>query len=123
MKKRLLLRLGLLAAAGFTGLWLLLWWTAPAITRENFAKIEDGMTKAEVISILNGGPDYAPGELKDHGPFIGYRPDLTGHVWQAAEFRIHVFFDGDDKVIAKAIMERNSNRTFLQRVRRWLRAG
>ena len=122
MKKRLLLRLGLVAVVGFLGLWLLLWWTAPTISRENYAKIEDGMTKAEVISIMNNGPDYAPGELKDHGPFLGYRLDETGHVWQAAEFRIHVFFDRDDKVIAKAIMERPSNRTLLQKVRRWLRA-
>jgi exopolysaccharide biosynthesis protein len=35
-------------------LWLVLWWTAPEdrITRENFDKIQAGMTLAEVAAVL-----------------------------------------------------------------------
>src|SRR5262245_47160952 len=123
MKKRLLLRLALLAAVGFAGLWLVLWWTAPTISRENYARIEEGMTKTEVVALLGCRPHFAPWEFDGIGPFLSWRLDETGHVWETPEFRIHVFFDGYDRVVNKAIVEQASKRTFLQKVRRWLRVA
>jgi hypothetical protein len=51
-KRRCLLRLAAaLAVTLFVGV-LLLWLTAPRISRTNFERIEDGMTLAEVEAIL-----------------------------------------------------------------------
>ena len=98
--KRSLLRFGLVAVLGCSALWLFLWWTAPRINRESYDKIEHGMSKSEVISILNCKPHYHPGEFKETINLVGFGGserwwglEEGSCVWKSAECRIYVRFN------------------------------
>src|SRR5262245_47032505 len=61
MKKRWLLRLGLLAGLALFGFWLVLWWTAPAyrINEETFSLLQPSMTDKEIVRLIGVPPgDY-----------------------------------------------------------------
>lgn len=68
MKKRLLLRLGLLGLLAFVCLWLFLWWTAPnhRINQSYADQIRKGMTEDEVIQLLGLPPGDYTGARKMH---------------------------------------------------------
>jgi hypothetical protein len=127
--KRALLRFGTLAIFGFLALWLFLWWTAPRINRESYDKIKHGMTKSEVVAILNCKPHCAPGEFKEIGDLalvdIGAMRwrDLeeASYVWKSAECRIHVLFTEKEIVTGTMFYPATSKEPLMQKLRRWLR--
>src|SRR5262245_21227566 len=68
MKKRWLLRLGLLAGLALFGFWFALWLTAPEhrITEWHIKQIKKGMTLEEVQAILKAPPgDYMSKPVSD----------------------------------------------------------
>jgi hypothetical protein len=95
-------------------------WPGTAITRENFARIQEGMTEAEVADLLGGPPDRweEVGRLPE--------PDRI-HVadwdeprpWIGADCIVVVrFFDGE--VTDKELHDRPSaQESLLDRLRRW----
>jgi hypothetical protein len=116
-------RLLIVAVVGATvalavGAWLL--WPRTAITRENAAKIREGMTLAEVEAIL-GGPardDYT-------GPLLPDGPAELACValprWASDRVVIWVSFDADGRVEwSEKVHTRRIEESPLDRVRRWL---
>src|SRR5262245_50855414 len=63
-------------------------------TQENYDKIKDGMTKAEVTALL-GEPTGTVmlGQINDQ--------EVRGPFWEGRGFKIVVGFDSNDKVVAK----------------------
>jgi hypothetical protein len=114
--KRFLLRFGLLTILGFAALWLYLWWTAPKISWDSANKLHLGMTKSEVLSILNCEPHYAPGEYRET------ISEAISYVWVSTECRIHVRFSDADIVIGCGCIGVQPE-SAAQRIRRWLRIG
>jgi hypothetical protein len=119
VKRRLLLRLVLVGCFGVVAFALFLWWRAPAISSDSFEKIKPGMSKTEVISILNGRPHYGPGKSNGMGMPV-FLTSTKGHVWESADIRIYVVFDNEDYVSTKMCIH-FLNESFLQKLRRWLR--
>jgi hypothetical protein len=66
------------------------------ITKESFERIEDDMTKAEVIAIL-GDPSGSEVVAERNGK------KLTGSVWEAPGIKIVIAFASDGKVSTKSI--------------------
>jgi hypothetical protein len=66
------------------------------ITQENYDKVKDGMTKAEVTAIL-GEPTGSEtvGEVQD--------TKLNASVWQGRGLKIVIGFDDDGKLLAKRL--------------------
>jgi hypothetical protein len=94
-RTRRLLLLALPAAlvtAALTG-WLL--WSRTAITAANAARIEKGMTLAEVEALL-GGParDEAPDHPREN-LLRGVRPD---HEWHSQFVTVNLYLDSDGRV-------------------------
>src|SRR5262245_11545526 len=124
-RRRRMVVVGLLAALGALGLTLWLLWPRTAITLENAARIESGMTRAQVEAIL-GGParDEAGGPLvaddtaaeargemarlfanpgQDVEPFR--RPfyesgAYTRLIWASHRAVVHVHLDGAGRVVS-----------------------
>lgn len=111
-RRRLLLALFAVVMLLVLGVWL--HWTKPfsAITRENAAKIKDGMTLAEVEAILGGPPrDETTGPVIREEPPEFAPPDARGrsfritivnlrqHLeWHSDQVRIWVHFDSHGRV-------------------------
>jgi hypothetical protein len=141
--RRRLLVFGLLAgllALGVGG-WLV--WSRTAITRENAAKITEGMTLAEVEAIL-GGPERdestrptaldadprlaGPGGNKtvgfawDFGPaFTDGRPMDARKMWATDYLMLVVDFDAGGKVTGKRDAATHPvQESMLDKLRRWL---
>jgi hypothetical protein len=112
--KRSLLRFGLPAILGISALAMYLWWTAPRISWDSASKLHLGMTKSEVLSILNCEPQYAPGE------YGGATSQARSHVWASSEVIIHVRFDDADIVVGCGCKGVEPE-SLPQRIRRWLR--
>jgi hypothetical protein len=125
-------------AACAIGLWLL--WPAPsAITRENAAKIKDGMTRAEVEAIL-GGParDETTGPI-DIDTTTHEDADVEGMhmlmlarvfladehpslVWRSDYVIIRMRLDADGVVsVCRVVPVCREPESPLDRIRRWLR--
>jgi hypothetical protein len=123
--KRFLLRFGLLASLGFSALWLFLWWTAPRISRQSFDKIEQGMNKSDVLSILNCKPHYAPGEFQAiglGGTMASWNFQQESYVWRSAECSIYVRFS-DDETVTGTMWTGIGTESFVEKMCRWLRVG
>ena len=92
MKKRLLLKLGLVAILG-TGLFVAWWYFIGPnhnITNEGVARLKEGMTRAEIETILRLPPgDYGPGKAIE-GPFHW---DANIKHWKAGSIAIRVRFN------------------------------
>src|SRR5262245_23038710 len=113
---------GLLASAGLSAVWLFLWWTAPRINRESFNKIETGMTKSDVIAILNCKPHYAPGELKEFivgMTMTSLEIERESYIWESVEGRIYVTFANDIRVTSTNWRGHGTD-SLAQKIRRWL---
>jgi len=115
-----------LVALGVAG-WLLL--PRTAITRENAAKIQEGMTLAEVEAILGG-----PARDDTTGPTTGNAPwgtaQIIGHIprwvstkdWDSDSVSIVVRFDSDQRVTDYlAYHTRRTDVGVLAMFRRWVR--
>jgi hypothetical protein len=120
-----------LAAVGLAGVaWLL--WPRTAITRENVAKVELGMTLPEVVAIL-GGParDETTGPTERDpdvdGPeidpdYLNGQPDPSAYTWQSDRVAILVLFGSDDRVEDFGVRQsRRTRESLLDMLRRWLR--
>ena len=121
--KRFLLRFGLLALLGFSALWLFLWWTVPRVNRKSYDRIENGMSKSEVLSILNCKPCYAPGEVQWPwaGPPAMMKCLQEGYGWRSSEGAIFVRFSDDETVDDKRWCD-VIEESLVQRIRRWFGA-
>src|SRR5262245_51365959 len=87
--------LAISAAAGYAALALT---AGPQLKEENINKIEVGMTRAEVESLLGGPPgDYGP--RADFGSLFGNPPREGALEWHGVNGGIRVLFD------AQAIVE------------------
>jgi SmpA/OmlA family protein len=66
----------------------------PRVTKENFAKLTNGMSRADVVEIL-GEPSgtEAAGQLNQQ--------QIQGHVWQGSNAKIVVAFNSEGKLISK----------------------
>ena len=109
MKKRALLTLACIVAILLGGVFLL-WLTAPKID-ERLAKIQNGMTRADVEAIL--GPPKHQQQLRN---FFDVK-ELSG--WNLGGGTLFVGFDKDGKVCDKEYFKPESD-SLLQRLRRWL---
>ena len=106
MKKRILIRLGLLACLGLAGFALYLWWCltgVSGISRASVWRIKAGMTYKEVDSII-GVPsgEYRTGMAR----WADIRPDGIEHIrqWFGDTGRISVCFDADGKVTERSYL-------------------
>jgi SmpA / OmlA family len=124
-RRHLLLTLPVALVLVAAGGWLLWPRPASAITRENAAKINVGMTLAEVEAVL-GGParDEATGaiamdnlEVVEHHP----GPEERESLWTTNQLIISVWFDGHGLVTSShAIPVCVENESLLEVLRRWL---
>src|SRR5262245_55421709 len=108
------------------GAWLVHWHTAPRISKAVYDKIGDGMTKQQVIELLNSSPHYAPGELQETflgGTMASITMESEGHVWVSSNFRIYVRFDHEEKVSGMMWRESFNTESLLKKLQRWLRIG
>jgi hypothetical protein len=96
-------------------------WPRAAITRESAAKIEVGMTRAEVETIL-GGPADPRGEDSTLWPDdvipAGSRL-IVGPFWVGDDVLVVVAFDRTGRVQAVRVLGR-ARVTLADRLRRWL---
>jgi hypothetical protein len=122
MTRRRLLLFGLLAAVTGLGGWLL--WPRSAITRENAAKIQIGMTLAEVEAILGG-----PARDDSTGPFEGewprdfkFDPTNPDADWHSDTVLVLVRLDGRNRVKSFEVLpvRRSDGESSLDVIRRWL---
>jgi hypothetical protein len=110
----------------FAGAWLFHWHTAPRITKAAFDKIDHGMSKQQVIELLNSSPHYAPGELQEFsegGTIASMTMESEGHIWVSSNFRIYVLFDHEEKVSGTMWRESFNTESFLEKLKRWFRIG
>jgi hypothetical protein len=111
MKRRWLLKLGVLACLGFVALVAFLWWTAPThrIDQRGFEKIRAGMTSDDVVSVIRVPPgDYTTLQLDAMSPGLRRQtlalknfnnPDISlFKAWLCDSACIVVSFDETDKV-------------------------
>jgi hypothetical protein len=133
MRKRLLMIPGCVASVLFAG-FVTLWLTAPKhrITKENFDAIRKGMTEEEVEAILGARAGaysslcqtgaYPIGRCGDPVLGIDLRKSRGGREWVTEEFSGYVLFDESGRVATmySGYGNRNENRTFLDKFRRWL---
>jgi hypothetical protein len=133
-RRRLLLGLPAATVAGFAITWWL--WPRTAITRENAAKMREGMTLAQVEAILGG-----PARDESSGPLVPDLPeDATleesgaahrflrtkgwshlNQVWTSDRLMIRVDFDPDWRVVSFASRPvRRFQESPLDILRRWL---
>jgi hypothetical protein len=107
--RRLLIALPLAVALSLAVAWLL--WPRTAITRENAARIQEGMTLAEVEAIL-GGPAREEG---GRYPVIMGRKETQ---WSTPDLLVCVTFGDDERVWAVQVFHDDG---LLAMLRRWLR--
>jgi hypothetical protein len=136
-RRRLFLALGLLACVLAGGAAWVHWRTPTAINHENAAKIQGGMTLAEVETIL-GGParDETTGPVEREEPPEFAPPDARGIRWRIAfadmraglqrwesdQARVWVHFDENGFVTdCREFQMRRVEESPLDMLRRWLR--
>lgn len=108
---------GLLALGG--GIWLLWPQESPSeINQDNAARIQTGMTLAEVEAILGG-----PARREGNGPISPTRLWNRGaKLWRSNHATIWVEFAADERVIELTwVPARYQNVSLLDSLRRWLR--
>jgi hypothetical protein len=129
LRRRRLLLFGLPVALVLLGLGILALWPRPsAINPENDANIRDGMTRAEVEDLL-GGPARNESGLPDNfinDAFVvtnplrpGGRP-LDEQRWASPGYLVVVLFDDSGRVVRHTRFAFEVDRSFLDKLRRWL---
>jgi hypothetical protein len=132
--RRLLLLAPPIVAVVLAGVWVLL--PTSVITRENAAKIREGMTLADVETILGGPardettgpviredpPEFAPPDSSGRRfriTILDMRPHLE---WHSDQVRIWVHVDTDGRVTeCSHFPTRRAEEGLLDKLRRWLR--
>jgi hypothetical protein len=96
----------------------------PRINLDSFARIQPGMTQAEVEAILGVPPgDYAAaGSVR---PTLGVNPNelpagARREDWWAEEAAVAVWFGQDGRVVNATAASWTTDSPWLERVRRWL---
>jgi hypothetical protein len=121
--RRRFLLFSLAAVAGLVVAgWLI--WPRTEITRENAAKIKEGMTLAEVEAIF-GGPARSESDLPDNfinDAFVmgGVHP-FTEKRWASPGRVVIVHFDDSCRVMRYNTADFDVDRSLLDIVRRWFR--
>jgi hypothetical protein len=121
-RRRLLLFILASVAVLAVGAWLL--WPRTAITRENAAKIKEGMTLAEVEAIL-GGPARNESDMPDNfinDAFVmnGEQP-FTEKRWASPGRVVILHFDDSCRVIRRTTTDFGVDHSLFDMVRRWFR--
>jgi hypothetical protein len=135
-RRLLLLTIAAVVVVLVIAVWLV--WPGPsAITRENAARIKEGMTLAEVEAIL-GGParDETTGPVEREDPPEFAPPDARGirwritiadmrsslQRWESDQARVWVHFDAEGRVTdCQHFSMRRANEGPIDMLRRWLR--
>jgi hypothetical protein len=91
-----------------------------AVTRENFQKIERGMTRQQIEALLGGQEgDYSGGRCESNGFYFGPAGGL--HEWVGTDVAIRVCFEDNGNVSEMYLMDvRPANRDFWGCIQRWL---
>lgn len=123
MKRRLLLRLGVLAAVAVVGFLLIAWWTAPQVNKETFEQIKKGMSEEQVAELLNmpaSEPFYWTAEKGSNFVIATYgdgaRPGQWKE-WASGGHAIVVGFERGEVAWAAHFLYSES---LLDKIRRWL---
>jgi hypothetical protein len=111
MTRRRVLLLGSVAVVAACAIVVTVW-PRTAINRWNAARIEKGMTRAEVEAIL-GGPPRQEGE-----PYPIFMSGPRPERWGTPQLLVCVWFDNDDRVHSVHLFNDDGP---LELVRRWLR--
>jgi hypothetical protein len=128
-RRLLLLWLTAATVAGLVTAWLL--WPRPAITRENAAKIQVGMTSAEVEAILGGPPrneffDWAREDTEPPKPGTWIRDERVSDTpelkeWHSQYVYVVVRWDDDGRVRSCQVTPmRPAHPGVFLMLRRWL---
>jgi hypothetical protein len=135
MKKRILIRLTLLAAIAVAGFLLLVWWALPPniVSIEQVKQLSDGMSEEEVLEVL-GEPSPDESDLRQieegrvkmavrarahHVPAIP--PAIPSYVkeWRMEGQRLQIGFDDNGKLMMMVFIREQES--ICNKVRRWLR--
>ncbi len=135
MTRRRLLLIGPPAAFVVLGVGAWLLWPRTAITWENASKIREGMTLAEVETLLGGpardettGP-VVPADtpegwflLRERMPTPERRAQPEAREWTSEHLMTKTWFDAEDRVVVHAVLVmRRADENPLDMLRRWLR--
>ena len=108
MRKRVILAAGTMAGLVGSALLVLAMLPRPGVTKANFDRIEDGMTRAEVQGFFRDQPH----QVRSGG-------DLCACTWQGDDGSIALVVFRDDRAVEMRWGE--STETILDKIRRWLR--
>jgi len=105
------------------GVWIVL--PHPGVTRANIARIEEGMTRHEVESLLGGKPAEHPAPQANCIGFPVPYPAkiIVGEYWWGGDVAVIVRFDNTGRVSMSQMLDivyTKQTDTFLDRIRRWL---
>src|SRR6516165_6941322 len=106
-RRKLLVVLAVLAVVVAAGVVVALWPSRERITQENFDRIREGMSRAEVEGILGSPGDYTTGPLNDPDGIeipLSLLPPPSGveSAWWAADYgTVGVWFDEGGRVLMK----------------------
>jgi hypothetical protein len=129
MRKRILLRLCLLILIAGAGFWVLVWFIpSPRINSRAFGELQNGMSKAEVWTVLNCPPgDY--GDARSEFRISAQMPEgiverkaaATTEQWTSAKAAIRVWYDADDRMVLGVLHHAQPEEFGLvERLKRWL---
>jgi hypothetical protein len=121
-RKRRLFLLGSPLALALLSISVLLWLDSqrPGVTRANFERLQEGMTKAQVEALLNGPPQHITPSGKNYSRLqngtllIGQ----TKEVWGGEQGAAIVVFDEQGGLLYKDWHD--SPESFLDRIRRMI---
>lgn len=122
MRKRIILRLGILAIVAAGGFLLLVWGMAPDnfTTLERFAMLQGGESAEEVQRILGAPGIDRPGIPRALEGKVDVSDLLHSKEWRTPDGkRIAICFDKLGKAVASARFEEAEN--WPEKIRRWLR--
>jgi hypothetical protein len=125
-RRRLLLCVGVVACLGLAVggfVWLTL--PPPGVTRENYERIREGMSQADVEAVLGVPPGaYGRGgiaEIASSNSILVFDPSWRTECWAGDTISIQVSFDTDGRVAWKSYsVILREQETFWERLRRLL---
>lgn len=128
MRKRILLRVGLLILIASAGFCLLVWLIpSPRVNMKAFGELRNGMSKAEVRAVLNCQPgDYgdAASEFRISAEMpekIIDRDAEATEQWTSAKAAIRVWYDAEDRVLLGMFQGTGEEEpSLLDRIWRWV---
>jgi hypothetical protein len=119
--RRLLLGAGAVVLLALAG--LLAWVACPraGVTRANYERIREGMTRRQVEALLGGPADDLAERGQDLPLLLGPDEDaLIGDLWAGEEATIIVAFGSDGRVARKQLVRALPEESLRDRLRRLL---